>query len=66
MARNHLDPFGGPVDMTSIAGKYLFIRGLDSCKHLVPRKWLLAVLSGATIYVLRQEVILDVIRRLQT
>ena len=63
VAGNHLDP---SVGSTGVAGKYPFVRGLDGCKHLVPRKWLLAALSGATAYVPRQESILDVIRRLQT
>jgi hypothetical protein len=47
--------------MTLTADRYLFVRGLNSYKHLVLRKWLLAILLGATVYVLRQELILDVI-----
>ena len=58
MARNYLNPSIGSIGVDSvsialIANKYLFIRGLDSYKHLVPRKWLLAVLLGATVYILR-------------
>jgi transposase InsO family protein len=65
-AGNRLGPVRDPVGMTPTADRYPFVRGLDGCKHLVPRKWLLAALSGATAYVPRQESILDVIRRLQT
>jgi hypothetical protein len=65
-AKNRFSPVRDPVNMTLTANKYLFVKGLNSCKHLVLRKWLLAALSGATAYVLRQELILDVIRCLQT
>jgi hypothetical protein len=47
--------------MTLTANKYPFVKGLDGYKHLMLRKWLLAVLSGATAYVPRQESILNVI-----
>jgi hypothetical protein len=65
-AKNRLSPVKDPVNITLTADKYLFVRGLDGYKHLVPRKWLLAALLGATAYVPRQELILDVIRCLQT
>jgi hypothetical protein len=60
-ARNRLSLIRDLVGITPTADRYPFVKGLDSCKHLVPRKWLLATLSGATTYVLRQELILDVI-----
>jgi hypothetical protein len=65
-AENRLGPVKNPVGITSTADRYLFVKGLDGCKHLVPRKWLLTALLSATVYVPRQESILDVIRRLQT
>jgi hypothetical protein len=65
-AGNRLGLVKDPVGITPTADKYLFVRGLDGYKHLVPRKWLLAVLSGATAYVPRQESILNVVCRLQT
>jgi hypothetical protein len=63
-AKNRLGPVRDPVSITSTANRYLFVRGLNSCKHLVLRKWLLAVLLGAIAYVPRQKSILDVICRL--
>jgi hypothetical protein len=61
-AKNRFSLVKDPVNITLTANKYSFVKGLNSYKHLVLRKWLLAVLSGATVYVLRQELILNVIR----
>jgi hypothetical protein len=62
-AKNRLSPVKDLVSITPTADKYLFVKELNSYKHLVPRKWLLAALSGATAYVPRQELILNIIRR---
>jgi hypothetical protein len=60
-AKNRLSLVKDFVNIILTANKYLFVKRLDSCKHLVLRKWLLAVLLGAIAYVLRQELILNVI-----
>ena len=66
IARNYLNPFRSSISMTLMTSKQLFVRGLDSYKHLMPRKQLLAILLGTTTYILRQKTILDVIYYLQT
>ena len=66
VARNYLNLSRGPISITLITSKYLFIRGLNDYKYLIPRKQLLAILLGTTIYILRQEIILDIIYYLQT
>jgi hypothetical protein len=65
-AKNRLSLVKDPVNITLIANKYLFIKELNNYKHLMLRKWLLAVLSDATAYIPKQELILDIIRCLQT